>query len=170
MTKQPQNTGASVDARLDQFFQAFSVLRQERIGRNQARLASFLDEFRVASRDGFSPEAFNILQILGVGDDEVRHSSILAWLVDPSSRHGYGPILLGSLLEVASIPYEKEWLDKVKVYTEFPGHESIIDILISCPPNFILYLENKIWSGEGPDQLARERRDLRRLAEPVQGF
>ena len=33
---------------------------------------------------------FNIFKALGVGDYEIRHSNMLAWLMDPHEKHNLG--------------------------------------------------------------------------------
>jgi hypothetical protein len=153
--------------RLEKFFTELGHLRDERRKGNQAGLGEFFKELQLAVRETNSPDAFSILDVLGIGADEVKHSSILAWLINPKSRHGRGAEFLGAFLEAASITVDGDTLHDCKVYTEFPGQESIVDLMVYARGRFLLYVENKILSPEGPDQLNREHRDLLRLADAL---
>jgi hypothetical protein len=48
------------------------------------------------------------------------------------------------------------------VRTEFPGNESIVDVMLYRRGALLIYVENKVLAPEGADQLAREFRDMRR--------
>ena len=155
---------SSQGSRLERFFTDLGHLRDERRRGNQAGLGEFFMELQRAVRETNSPDAFSILDVLGVGADEVRHSCILAWLINPKSRHGRGAEFLGAFLEAASISVDEDVLHDCRIFTEYPGQESIIDIMVCAQGRFLLFIENKILSPEGPDQLNREHRDLLRLA------
>ena len=158
---------SSQGSRLEKFFTEIGHLRNERRKGNQAGLGEFFKELQLAVRETNSPDAFSILDVLGIGADEVRHSSILAWLINPRSRHGRGTEYLGAFLEAASISVDEDVLRDCRVLTEYPGQESIVDIMVCARGRFLLYVENKILSPEGPDQLNREHRDLLRLADAL---
>ncbi len=158
---------SSQGSRLERFFTELGCLCDERRSGNQAGLGEFFKEFQLAVRETNSPDAVSILDVLGVGADEVRHSSILAWLINPKSRHGRGTEFLGAFLEAASISVGEDVLHDCRVFTEYPGQESVIDIMVCARGRFLLYIENKILSPEGPDQLNREHRDLLRLADTL---
>ena len=46
---------------------------------------------------------FNILEVLGVVRQELRHSDFLAFLLDPSANHGLGDAFLKQLLKHALV-------------------------------------------------------------------
>jgi hypothetical protein len=46
---------------------------------------------------------FNLFVALGAVTAELRHSSFLAWLLDPNENHGFGDILVKRLLQRAII-------------------------------------------------------------------
>ena len=41
---------------------------------------------------------FNPFRILGISDFEIRHSNVLAWLIEPHAHHGLGDELFKNLL------------------------------------------------------------------------
>jgi len=131
------------------------------------RIDSFVSNFQEVFDASLSEASFNLFEITGVGDDEVRHSSILAWLLNPRSRHTCRTLFLRSFLKVAGIVIPEEQIRDCSVRTEFPGTESTIDILIYRLGSFIIYLENKTKSPEGDKQVDREYRDLRCVGKSV---
>ena len=153
--------------RIETFLREFTVLVCRRRAADVKRMTAFLGDFRIAIHASSSTAKFNILDLTGVGSDEVKHSSILAWLFDPGSRHACGTRFLRALLKAASIPVSEEDICNCYVRTEFSGSDSIIDILIANPGTFLVYLENKTVSPEGKDQIDREYRDMLRLGESL---
>lgn len=101
----------------------------------------------------------NLFEILGAVNNELRHSNILAWLLNPDESHGLGESFLKRFLREIAIDdkanleqYEIESLDfsDVEVRREW----NKIDILVLFP-NTVIAVENKIWSKETGDQLTR---------------
>lgn len=104
-------------------------------------------------------DSINVLSLCRVGDDEVRHSSILAWLLNMSGSHGAGNRFFEAFLMVCQIdpqPFNLPY----RVRTEYGRAEAIIDIVVYRRNSFVLYLEHKVSATEGTDQLNREHRDL----------
>ena len=101
----------------------------------------------------------NIFQALGIEKYELRHSSFLAWLLDPIGSHNLGAIFLNRFLrEILMDPRSKELsiidlpdfqLEKATVKREWKN----IDILIELP-EILVVIENKIQSSEHSDQLS----------------
>jgi len=129
--------------RIEDFIGKFSQLRQA------------LDLQRIRN--------FNILKILSISSDEVRHSSFLAWLLDSKSGHNQGSLFFKTFMQLCEIDINVDQPYSYNVKKEFSEIESIIDILIYRKSDFLVYIENKIYSPEGIDQCAREARDMRRL-------
>ena len=106
---------------------------------------------------------FNIFEAIGAVRQELRHSELLAFLLDPNENHGLGDSFLRRLLQraVASEPSRASFspvdldvceLDDVEVRREWES----IDILIVDPRNKIaVIIENKIDAGEHSGQLRR---------------
>lgn len=111
---------------------------------------------------------FNIFKALGVDTQEIRHSSFLAWLLDPTQTHGLRDIFLkGFLMKTTSkaralgigtiSPVDIDVWDLSD--TEVQRERQNIDIiLVNQPRNFVCVIENKIDSEEHGDQLRRYRK------------
>ena len=101
----------------------------------------------------------NIFQILKVTNAEIRHSNFLSWLLDPSSNHNLGDVVLkGFIKEIINTSdiFDDEFtveninFEDVEVRREWEN----IDLLIKVD-SYIFCIENKIFSGEHSDQLRR---------------
>jgi hypothetical protein len=90
----------------------------------------------------------NIFQILRISTKEIRHSNFLSWLLNPNSNHGLGDIVLKNFLNELDI--EKIHLDNVEIRREWKS----IDLLIILD-DYVVCIENKIFSDEHSDQLKR---------------
>ena len=108
---------------------------------------------------------FNAFEVLRVGQDEVVHSGVLAWLLDDAGGHGQGPLFLNLLTGALALPITLDSRHRYLVRREFSGRQSVIDVCVCRPHDFLIYIENKIGAAEGPDQVDRELRDLHRTAE-----
>jgi hypothetical protein len=85
---------------------------------------------------------------------EKYHSNLIAYLLDPCATHGFGRFFLNKFCSEVlegkcSISFDR----LPKVERERPALGRSIDISIEIPKKFILFIENKIWSGEGVDQM-----------------
>jgi hypothetical protein len=109
-------------------------------------------------------DRFNIFDVLKISSAEIRHSNMLAWLLDPNENHGYGDkILAGLFQKVVNNDSAGKYdvcslllmdLDEFEVAREWKN----IDILLtSNKEKTVIVIENKIWSGEHDDQLKRYR-------------
>lgn len=131
---------------LQEFFQAIQVIYTKDQALQQERL-----------RRG---ESYNLLSILGLFKYELKHSAILANLLDPHGSHGCGSAFLRAFFDVLSIPYpfedDKQVTSRTEVYagkvTESTGGR--IDILVSCK-GYGLIIENKIYAEDQNSQLVR---------------
>ena len=108
---------------------------------------------------------FNIFTALNIENNEIRHSTFLAWLLDPSESHGLGDYFLSLFLkEVTHKAYSMEidtpsvldidsWnFDDAEVLREWRN----IDIFIrSDIHKLVCVIENKIYSTEGEIQLVK---------------
>ena len=109
---------------------------------------------------------FNIFDALGIVQAELRHSSFLAWLLDPAESHAAGQLFLRAVLMdmLAKAPralrpcspVELDGLDLGQV--ELFRERDHIDILILVEePQLVFAIENKIGSSEHSGQLQRYR-------------
>jgi len=129
---------------------------------------SAIEEWR-QHQEGLADD-FNILQVLNLAGNEVRHSMALAWLLchdfARSGTHAQGR--LGFKLFLAELGLPSEYADKSYwVRREGTHEEARVDIEIAARGSFLIYIENKIFSGEGTDQTGREWRDAVKRAKDL---
>lgn len=105
-------------------------------------------------------ERYNLLSILGLSTYELKHSAIIANLLDPQGSHGCGDAFLRAFFEVLAIPYpwarDEQITSRREVYagpvTDSTGGR--IDILVSGK-SYGLIIENKIYAEDQSKQLLR---------------
>ena len=108
---------------------------------------------------------FNPFVVLKISHHEIRHSNVLAWLLNPKENHNLGDKILKKVVSQIIIDSANE--DSVpdginlkdiqlssfvdaKVFRESDN----VDILVVSMKNkFVLLIENKIYSKESPEQL-----------------
>lgn len=110
---------------------------------------------------------FNLLEVLQATYKEIRHSMVLAWLLDHDLRnlgtHAQGPLGFRLFLRELSLP--AGYADcSYRVRREVSGDESIVDVEVACRGRFLIHIENKIRACEGTDQTHREWSDVERRA------
>jgi hypothetical protein len=109
----------------------------------------------------------DLLRILGRDDDENSHSDLIAWLLTPHRAPVIAPRALHGLVEKLDSP--ADWVAKIdrnvakhlisvrrevviaRALADDTDDLRRIDILISAP-DFVLAIENKVWSREHTDQ------------------
>lgn len=107
---------------------------------------------------------FNIFDVLKISRTEIRHSNMLAWLLDPNENHGYGELFLKGLIQ-RIVEYDSEGKHDVfrlllldfhsfVVYREW---KNIDLLLVSEKDQVLISIENKIGSKEHNNQLNRYR-------------
>lgn len=114
----------------------------------------------------------NIFNILKLDRMEIRHSNMLAWLINPNENHGLKDRLIKKILfyattgtnigimnKLSPIDVDIMNLDDAVVYRE----KNKIDILLVSEKNKLaVAFENKIGSGEHSNQLNRYRELLQK--------
>jgi hypothetical protein len=110
-------------------------------------------------------QPFNVFEVLGAVQQEVRHSNFLAWLLNPSQNHGLGDYFLKRFLWKSTgvardlgiqtlTPLEVDALDLTTIVARREWMN--IDVmLISQHERFVCAIENKIFSSEHSNQLER---------------
>jgi hypothetical protein len=135
----------------------------EIISRNTNALSTFHPLIIQIQKRKSDPTYFNLFKILNVNRREYIHSNILHWLLDPKGNHGLGVEFINEVFKAVELPEITE-KDICSVSREEQCEECIIDIKVSTESS-LLFIENKIDSGEGFEQTQREYRDLRTMAE-----
>lgn len=95
----------------------------------------------------------NLFEILSVSRTEIRHSNMLAWLMNPHGSHGLGGRVLRGIVSQAAggLPLNYEAFS-------IRREENYIDIMaVSEKDRYVLCIENKTYSGEHDNQLDRYR-------------
>jgi hypothetical protein len=115
-----------------------------------------------------APQAgFNLFTVFGIESDESQHSRFLAWLLDANSGHGQGSTFLRAFADLCHLDIEPQTLKEYQVRLEHQDAESCIDVMVYRPKEFLIYVENKVYSPEGADQIDREFRDMRRVGHSL---
>jgi hypothetical protein len=107
---------------------------------------------------------FNVFRALKIEQVEIRHSNVLAWLLDPEETHGLSDIVIRRLLSnillfsdkiipgITALNIELFDFADIEVRREWKN----IDILVIDHTNkFVCLIENKINSGESEGQLSK---------------
>ena len=110
-------------------------------------------------------EVFNPFKVLEVERYEIRHSNVLAWLLNPNENHGLYDYFLKKVLSQAVLINEEILGDEISLMkihlsnfsdTSVRREEKNIDILIESKKNKLLcIIENKIHSKESKHQLTK---------------
>ena len=131
------------------------------------RISRFLQHLRdeLPKLGWVLPPDFNVFSLLRVEHDEVRHSRVLAWLLDVRETHRRGDLFLKVFLEACGKEENVDCLDQAKVDTEYRVSEANIDVLVYVEGKFLVYIENKIGASEGERQLSREYGDMQKFAD-----
>jgi hypothetical protein len=113
---------------------------------------------------------FNIFEALKLSDHEIRHSTVLAWLLDPAENHGFGDLFLRRWLmrvlhdaESAgaespdAVEIDAAQFQWVQVRREWNHIDLLIEIQLGQNQQWVVAVENKVWSTQHSDQLRRYR-------------
>ncbi len=109
------------------------------------------EDAKLLYQDRFAPD-FNPFDLLR--PNEVRLSSVLAWLLDPKGTHGQGGHFLGLFLERLDTGWQAASYDRATIRTEVVIEEGRLDITVRFG-NKIVIIENKPWATEGENQLRK---------------
>ncbi len=114
---------------------------------------------------------FNPIRVMKMERMEIRHSSILAWLLNPRENHGLNDLFLrrflaealkGSGHELSALEVANANLSDANVYVEW--HH--IDIFIECPEKgWAFVIENKVDSFQHSNQLEKYRNLVKKRFE-----
>jgi hypothetical protein len=110
------------------------------------------------------------MSVLGLTGDELSHSRVLAWLLQPTGRHGLGSMLLERILRVGWPELPLPDLGLAVVRREVPREDAtggtradVVVLVGGC----ILIIENKVWAAESVLQCEAQFRHWRSEADDV---
>lgn len=103
----------------------------------------------------------NIFDILKISTNEIRHSNVLAWLLDANESHGLGDIFVRNL--ISQFVQRNNDLEQDKIFklttTDFYSYTVLREwkhfdlFLYSKAEKIAIIIENKVLSGETGNQL-----------------
>jgi PD-(D/E)XK nuclease superfamily protein len=110
---------------------------------------------------------FNIFETLNIVDAEIRHSNVLAWLLNPNANHGLGNYFIKQFMKHL-ILYNKDNIDGNISLFDFENfsyanidirrewkHIDLVIILSEKDKEYVIAIENKVRSSEHSNQLQR---------------
>jgi len=116
---------------------------------------------------------FNPIRVMRMEGMEIRHSAILAWLLDPIENHGFGDAFLRAFLAQALRGADNPALTALDVSkadlrdAEIQREKRNIDLFVSSPSNgWAFIIENKFHAKQSDGQLAKY---LERAEEDAKG-
>lgn len=103
---------------------------------------------------------FNVFEVLGTADYEIRHSSVLSWLLNRAGNHGQGSSFAEMLWGKIGVSLQHNLpelsFDDYTVDREGSNEDERIDLLLVAKDrSWIIVIENKLFSPETGDQLDR---------------
>jgi hypothetical protein len=105
---------------------------------------------------------FNPIRVMRMEGMEIRHSAILAWLLDPIENHGFGDAFLRAFLAQALRGANNPALTALDVSqadlrdAEIQREKRNIDLFVSSPSNgWAFVIENKFHAKQSDGQLAK---------------
>ncbi len=104
----------------------------------------------------------DLMSVLGATDLELPHSRVLAWLLQPTGRHGLGSSVLERILRAGwpDMPMPDD-VSMTVVRREVPRDDALgatrADVVVMVGPT-ILVIENKVWAAESEEQCEAQYR------------
>jgi hypothetical protein len=118
---------------------------------------------------------FNLFQVLKFEYGEIRHSNVLAWLLDPSESHGLNETFLKKWLmrivhetsgdapsPVRAVDIDAWQLLGVQVHREWQKIDLLLVLTFSKQEEWVICLENKVNSTQSKGQLRKYRSRVER--------
>jgi len=112
-------------------------------------ITKFENEYKLIPKEPEKP--YSYLKFTGNLYDELTYSSTLAYFLDPQKPHGLNRFVLDAFLSAINTDKDLEF-DTVDVDTEYPLPNGRRADIIIDGDSWLILIENKIWSSEGPDQ------------------
>jgi hypothetical protein len=112
---------------------------------------------------------FNLFRILKFEEGEIRHSNVLAWLLDPKESHGLGDLFLrrflmlglndseGGLHDLDPVELDSAEIRSVEVLREW-NHIDVTIRIQTVDENWVVAIENKVRSKQHSNQLTKYRK------------
>ena len=118
---------------------------------------------------------FNLFDVLKVSKTEIRHSNMLAWLLNPNENHGLGDAYLRGIFQRLVENDLNGRYDIFKIllldmfsFSVYREWNNIDILLVSKNEKVLMAIENKVGSCEHSNQLNRYRNILEKEYEDYQ--
>lgn len=119
---------------------------------------------------------FNVFDVLKSAESELRHSNMLAWLLDPKGSHGLDELFLrrwlmlvlneaadgGRVLDLDPVEVDTEPIALVEVFREWNRIDVLVKIRLKNGMEWIVVIENKVNATQSKGQLRRYREVVER--------
>lgn len=118
---------------------------------------------------------FNLFQILRSEFSELKHSNVLAWLLDPKESHGLDDLFLqkwlmkvlhragpGAVPQASAVDVDSWTITGVEVRREWQNIDLLVLVEVAVGDPWVICIENKVHSTQGETQLATYRRRVER--------
>lgn len=135
---------------------------------HERELLALLDELQAFEKKFGLRSRFNIFEAVNMVRQEIRHSSFLAFLLNPAETHGLGDRFLRAMLMAAADGHPAPPVSRLNLAVSDCSGATVyrerdhFDVTVHIPELQLLFVvENKVDAGERPEQLA----DYRKLAE-----
>lgn len=130
---------------------------------NEKALKDFLLDIECLDQLSKWTKKRNLFDILKISRTEIRHSNMLAWLLNPNENHGLGDSILRGFIQYYVTNHGIENLFSTLLmdcysFSVLREWHNIDIIVVSSNEKTILCIENKIGSGEHDNQLDRYRK------------
>lgn len=103
----------------------------------------------------------DLMSVLGATDDELSHSRVLAWLLQPTGRHGLGSSLLERILKAGWPDLPIPDLGTAIVRREVTRSDDLAttraDVVVMVGAT-VMVIENKVWALESQEQCEAQYR------------
>ena len=126
---------------------------------------------------------FNLFQVLKFEHGEIRHSNVLAWILDPAENHGLGDLFLKKWLmrlmhessDEAKVPLSAVDIDgwqlqDVEVRREWKNIDLLVSLTLAGGEKWVICIENKILSMQHANQLQRYRAAVEKEFQTATGW
>lgn len=132
-------------------------------------LLNFLLDIDCLTKINSYASKVNIFNILKTEHTEIRHSNMLAWLLNANEKHGLGDLFIRNFLneiikenpeKFDCINLSKLLLDSVNNFTIYREYLHIDILLVNNQTKQLIAIENKIYSTQHDDQLNKYKAQL----------
>lgn len=148
---------------------------------NEEAIKEFLLDINCLDRIKPWIYGMNIFDVLKISRTEIRHSNILAWLLDANENHGLSDFVVRGLIQRVIQEHqtycESRHTNVLKLLTMDYSHFSVfrewksIDILLlSKEDKVVICIENKVGTGEHDNQLVRYRETVESTYPPNENY